>query len=106
MCHQWMDEHLGLIVTKFQFSELLNKAWMQVMTPASAIAGFKKAGVYPFNRGANVPSFHPPSAGAKGDDMALKDKGASSEDNGAILLTSSTPLGTASMPPALSLHHL
>ena len=50
VCHDWINKHPGRVITKFQFSELLHKAWTKSMTPANAVAGFRKAGVYPFNR--------------------------------------------------------
>ena len=37
------------VVTRSQFSKLLNEAWMKTMKPASICAGFKTCGVYPFD---------------------------------------------------------
>ena len=100
VCHKWMDQHPGRIITQFQFSELLNKAWMQAMTPANAIAGFRKAGVYPFNRTAiNVPSLDPAPTRNEGNETTVEEKGASSDD-GAVPFTLSTPVETSSTPAA------
>ena len=37
------------VMTRYQFSRLLNEAWMETMKPASICAGFRASGVYPFN---------------------------------------------------------
>ena len=37
------------MVTKYQFSDLLNKAWYKTMTPSTICAGFRRSGVFPFN---------------------------------------------------------
>ena len=52
VCHQYMQSNPGKIVTKYQFSALLNKAWMLTMTPSNICAGFRKCGVYLFNSNA------------------------------------------------------
>ena len=55
---------------------------MQAMTPANAIAGFRKAGVYPFNQAAiDVPSLDPAPTGNEGNDITLQEKSASSDDS-------------------------
>jgi len=36
-------------VTKYQFSDLLNKAWSKTMTPSTICFGFSNSGVLPFN---------------------------------------------------------
>lgn len=48
-CHKYMQTNPGRIVTKYQFSELLNKAWTKTMVPSTICAGFKKSGVFPLN---------------------------------------------------------
>ena len=45
-----MDENPGKVITNFKLSSLFHKAWLQAMTPANVMAGFKKAGVFRFNR--------------------------------------------------------
>ena len=87
VCHQWMDEHPGRIITKFQFSELLNEAWVQAMTPKNAIAGFKKAGICPFNQSAiQVPSPDTPS-NDKIDDKCEDKKGNDGNASASIIHT-------------------
>ena len=49
VCHDYMQSNPGKVVTKYQFSELLSKAWNKTMTPSTICAGFKKSGVFPFN---------------------------------------------------------
>ena len=44
-----MQSNPGKLITKYQFSTLLNKAWMMTMTPSNICSGFKKCGIYPFN---------------------------------------------------------
>ena len=46
VCHEFLQQHLTRIVTKFDFSELLAEAWSRTM---NIVNGFKKCGVYPFN---------------------------------------------------------
>ena len=46
-----------ILITKFNFNSLFSKAWLQSVTPANIIAGFKSCGVYPFNSAAiKIPS--------------------------------------------------
>lgn len=54
-CHQYLSENPGRVVTKFQFSEIFNRAWTQSMTMANIVAGFKVTGIYPLNRHALSP---------------------------------------------------
>ena len=47
VCH----EHLtGKVITRFEFSRLFCRAWMQSMTITNVMSGFRVTGVYPFNR--------------------------------------------------------
>ena len=50
VCHEWVEENPDKVITKFKFSSLFHRAWVQAMRPANVMAGFKKAGVFPFNR--------------------------------------------------------
>lgn len=47
-----MQAHPGRVITKYDFSALLNKAWMATMTPANICSGFRKCSIYPYNRNA------------------------------------------------------
>ena len=50
VCHSYMLENPGKVVTKFQFSDLFRQAWYKAINPEAIVAGFRKVGVYPFNR--------------------------------------------------------
>jgi hypothetical protein len=50
VCHQFLAAKPGKVVTRYQFSELLNQAWMRSMTIGNICAGFRTTGVYPVNR--------------------------------------------------------
>ena len=47
--HQFIQANPGKIITKFNFTVLLSRAWVKVVTPGNVIPGFKTCGVYPFN---------------------------------------------------------
>ena len=49
VCHEYMQKNPGKLVTKYQFSTLLNQAWMKTMSPSTICSGFRTCGVYPFN---------------------------------------------------------
>ena len=55
-----MQENPGQVVTKFDFSGLLSKAWSCTMTPSNITNGFRKCGVYPFDLEAVKPSITSP----------------------------------------------
>ena len=59
VCHEFMQENPGRVVTKFDFSGLLSKAWSRTMTPSNIINGFQKCRVYPFDPDAVKPSTSP-----------------------------------------------
>ena len=48
-CHNFIEQHPGRVITKYQFSPLLAQAWCKAMTLSTIINGFKSCGVYPFN---------------------------------------------------------
>ena len=50
-----MNKNLGKVVTKFQFCALLHEAWFQLIQPETIKAGFRKAGIYPFDATAIKP---------------------------------------------------
>jgi len=45
----FMQENPGCVVTKYQFSTLLSKAWYKAIQPQNLIAGFTKSGINPYN---------------------------------------------------------
>ena len=40
VCHGFIQEHPGQVVTKYTFSSLFNKAWMMSMVPSNIVSGF------------------------------------------------------------------
>jgi hypothetical protein len=56
VCHEYTQQNPGKVITKFQFSELLSKAWLKAMTPENIMAGFRTTGVYPLNPSAITPT--------------------------------------------------
>ena len=44
-----MQENPGRVVTKYRFSKLFAQAWYKAASPGNLIAGFRKAGIYPYN---------------------------------------------------------
>ena len=49
VCHDFYQSAAGRVVTKYNFSELFAKAWMKTCTPAIICAGFRRAGIIPFD---------------------------------------------------------
>ena len=49
VCHDFIQSSPGKVVTKLNFSELFAKAWMKTCTPDTICAGFRRAGIIPFN---------------------------------------------------------
>ena len=49
VCHDYLQQHPGRVITKYQFSSLFSTAWGKALMPLSIISGFKCTGVYPFN---------------------------------------------------------
>lgn len=56
---KWQRLHVGQTLPKKEFSKLIGKVWFQI-DPQVCVAGFRKAGIFPFNKNA-VPQekFHP-----------------------------------------------
>jgi len=51
-CHKFYCKNPGKVISKLNFNEVFQNAWLNSITPANVVAGFRKAGVYPFNRSA------------------------------------------------------
>jgi len=49
VCHDYLQQHPGRVITKYQFSSLFSNAWGKALMPLSIISDFKCTGVYPFN---------------------------------------------------------
>ena len=98
VCHEYIQEHPGRVISKYQFSPLLNKAWMSTMTPANICSGFRTCGIHPFNRNAikipgTIASQVSGESGGSGDsvEMSENDKEANSTPNPAGDEPSFTP---------------
>ena len=37
------------VISKYNFCQVFRRAWLKAVSPANVCAGFKKAGVYPFD---------------------------------------------------------
>ncbi|XP_018562484.1 uncharacterized protein LOC108904417 [Anoplophora glabripennis] len=48
-CGQWIRNHPGRRITRYQFGELLNQAWKQAATNQNAVSGFEACGIFPLN---------------------------------------------------------
>ena len=51
-CHKFYQSNPGRIISKLNFCSVFRNAWLNAVTPANICGGFKKAGVFPFNRDA------------------------------------------------------
>ena len=52
VCHTFMVNNPGAVVTRRQFSQLFSQAWLKTIRPETVVNGFKKTGVYPLNKNA------------------------------------------------------
>ena len=50
LCHEYIVQNPGKVVTQNNFSTLFSKAWMKSMTITNIIAGFSTTGIYPIDR--------------------------------------------------------
>ena len=51
-CHKFYCKNPGKVINKLNFNGIFRNAWLNSITPANVAAGFRKAGVYPFNQDA------------------------------------------------------
>ena len=51
-CHRFYQNHLNIVITKLNFNRVFRVAWLQAVSPSNLCGGFRKAGVFPFNRDA------------------------------------------------------
>ena len=51
-CQDFLTQNPGKVVTRFEFSRLLSKAWFDSMTQPNIISSFRCTGIYPFKRDA------------------------------------------------------
>ena len=82
-CHDYMQANPGKTINKYNFSSLLNTAWMKAMVPQNIISGFRTCGVYPYKPTAIldhdpcVPQSNPQQ---ESDDIPVNHDDGSSED--------------------------
>jgi len=50
-CKQFLSENPGCVITEYDISRLLGKAWPQALCPSNVMSGFCKTGIYPLNPG-------------------------------------------------------
>ena len=56
VCHKFICDNPGKVVTRFTFSKLFNEAWTKAMTISNISAGFQCTGIYPLNCSVLIPS--------------------------------------------------
>ena len=61
VCHDYIIENPGKVVTQHCFSELFAKAWIRSMTMRNILAAFHTCGVYPIDRSKVISRIEPPS---------------------------------------------
>jgi hypothetical protein len=49
-CAQFMKDNMGRCVTKYEMARLACKAYLKAVNPLNIVSGFKKTGIYPYNR--------------------------------------------------------
>ena len=86
VCHRYMQDNPGRVVTKYQFSSLFSSAWYKAVRPETIVSGFRKVGVCPFDSTAiavpDVPTSESPDdtnadqGGNESDDSAGADPSA------------------------------
>ena len=55
ICHEYCVNNPGKVVTCYTFSELFAQAWMESMTMANVISGFRCTVVYPVDHSKSMP---------------------------------------------------
>ena len=48
-CHSFYQKNATQVISEYNFCQVFKDAWLNSILPANVCAGFKKAGVYPFN---------------------------------------------------------
>ena len=49
-CHKFYCQNPGTVISKLNFNFVFRNAWLKAITPENFVSGFRKTGVYPFNR--------------------------------------------------------
>ena len=53
-CHKFYQKNPGLVITKLNFNCVFRVAWLKAVSPSNVCGGFRKSGVFPFNRDAVI----------------------------------------------------
>lgn len=81
VCHRYMQDNPGRVVTKYQFSSLFSSAWFKTIRPANIVSGFRKVGICPFDSSAiAIPDVSYVTEDANGDD-GTGDESSEGEDD-------------------------
>lgn len=48
-CHSFYQKNATQVISKYNFNQVFKDAWLNAVVPANVCAGFRKAGVFPFN---------------------------------------------------------
>ena len=67
-CHKFYSKNPGRVINKLNFNGIFRNVWLKSITPENVVAGFRKTGVYPFNRNAISCSDGVVSASPKDDE--------------------------------------
>ena len=78
VCHEFLANNPGSVVTKLQFSQLFSQAWMKSIKPENILSGFK-TGICPLDSGA-IMSTLPSSCESDSTEAPSKTKSKSSLD--------------------------
>ena len=54
-CHSYIMNNPGKVITRYQFSMLIGKAWMKSVIPSNIVSGFRITGIYPTDRYKVIP---------------------------------------------------
>ena len=65
VCHEFLTQNPGRVITRYDFSPLFSEAWIEAMTPKNILAGFRITGIHPLNRHAFDPDHKKPSLAEK-----------------------------------------
>jgi len=49
-CHRFYKRNPGVVISKFNFCAVFQEVWLNAILPTNVISGFRKSGVYPFNK--------------------------------------------------------
>ena len=84
-CHNFIQSNPSLTITKYRFSGLFKEAWGKTMNPATFCFGFRRCGVYPFNKDAidcSVSVINPEASLQKVNERDDKTKGSNQVRDG------------------------